>query len=376
MQAAQHRGHLASAECTGTAAPGAYRTLKCPTRRAPTTLRTAGRLPGHRGNNYSNCEPMLRGAPRRSERRPRRGPERRRGHRLADACVAEPCPRPRQPPLRNPVPPPPAAESMRNDARARGWPGVGTGLKIEDRSKKEEGRRRWVIGKRRRGEGRGSLTRAALAAAVRRVDSLISGRQARSVRSTPTRVTDACRLDPVGVHQRPTTGGRLRVRPVPRLPPALGHYLFTTRVGTGSTPRQGLERKEKVEGHGSLTRTALAAAVRRVDSLISGRQARSVRSTPTRVTDACRLDPVGVHQRPTTGGRLRVQLELCLPPPLVEHQPTPEPPSTCRRLRNDRARPRVGRRLGSGKMSINGSKNGPLPPEPSGSCPRREDARA
>ncbi|GBP33997.1 hypothetical protein EVAR_24911_1 [Eumeta japonica] len=76
MQAARHRGHLASAECTGTAAPGAYRTLKCPTRRTPTTLRTAGRLPGHRGNNYSNCEPMLRGAPRRSERRPRRGPER------------------------------------------------------------------------------------------------------------------------------------------------------------------------------------------------------------------------------------------------------------------------------------------------------------
>ncbi|GBP32532.1 hypothetical protein EVAR_23943_1 [Eumeta japonica] len=76
MQAARHRGHLASTECTGTAAPGAYRTPKCPTRRAPTTLRTAGRLPGHRGNNYSNCEPMLRGAPRRSERRTRRGPKR------------------------------------------------------------------------------------------------------------------------------------------------------------------------------------------------------------------------------------------------------------------------------------------------------------
>ncbi|GBP58752.1 hypothetical protein EVAR_35531_1 [Eumeta japonica] len=145
-------------------------------------------------------------------------------------------------------------------------------------------------------------------------------------------------------------------------------------VGTGSTPRQGLE-KEEAEGHGSLTRTALAAAVRRVDSLISGRQARSVRSTPTRVTDACRLDPVGVHQRPTTGGRLRVQLELCLPP-LVEHQ-LRRAPSTCRRLRNDRARPRVGRRLGSGKMSINGStRYGPLPLEPSGPCPRREDARA
>ncbi|GBP98236.1 hypothetical protein EVAR_68322_1 [Eumeta japonica] len=120
MQAAQHRGHLASAECTGTAAPGANRTLKCPTRRAPTTLRTAGRLPGHRGNNYSNCEPMLRRAPRRSERRPRRGPERRRGHRLADACVAEPRPRPRQPPLRNRCPHPPlSACSM---TRARGWP--------------------------------------------------------------------------------------------------------------------------------------------------------------------------------------------------------------------------------------------------------------
>ncbi|GBP58711.1 hypothetical protein EVAR_35489_1 [Eumeta japonica] len=35
----------------------------------------------------------------------------------------------------------------------------------------------------------------------------------------------------------------------------------------------------------------LAAAVGCVDSLISGRRARSVRSTPTRVTDACRLDP-------------------------------------------------------------------------------------
>ncbi|GBP52327.1 hypothetical protein EVAR_38473_1 [Eumeta japonica] len=139
MQAARHRGHLASAECTGTAAPGAYRTLKCPTRRAPTTLRTAGRLPGHRGNNYSNCEPMLRGAPRQSERRPRRGPEREKEDTgsLTHAWLSR-APPPCQPPLRNPVPPPPAAERMRNDARARGWPGVSTGLKMEDRSKKEE----------------------------------------------------------------------------------------------------------------------------------------------------------------------------------------------------------------------------------------------
>ncbi|GBP56011.1 hypothetical protein EVAR_97432_1 [Eumeta japonica] len=48
-----------------------------------------------------------------------------------------------------------------------------------------------------------------------------------------------------------------------------------------------------------------------------------------------------------------------------------------RRLRNDRARPRVGRRLGSGTVSINGStRYGPLPLEPSESCPRQEDARA
>ncbi|GBP52326.1 hypothetical protein EVAR_38472_1 [Eumeta japonica] len=72
----------------------------------------------------------------------------------------------------------------------------------------------------------------------------------------------------------------------------------------------------------------MAAAVRRVDSLISGRQARSVRSTPTRVTDACRLDPVGVHQRPTTGGRLRVQLELCLlPSSSTNLRRSPPPPA-------------------------------------------------
>ncbi|GBP49209.1 hypothetical protein EVAR_96516_1 [Eumeta japonica] len=139
--------------------------------------------------------------------------------------------------------------------------------------------------------------------------------------------------------------------PVPP-PPAIERMRDDARargwsgVGTGSTPRQGTERKEEVEGRGSLTRTALAAVVRCLDSLISGRQARSVRSTPTRVTDACRLDPVGVHQRPTTGGRLRVQLELRLPPTLVEHQLSSRmPPSTCRlRMRDDRAHPRAVRR--------------------------------
>ncbi|GBP10047.1 hypothetical protein EVAR_77487_1 [Eumeta japonica] len=71
---------------------------------------------------------MLRGAPRRSERLPRRGPER--GEEdtgsLTRAWPSR-APRPLQPPLRNPMPPP-TAERMRNDACAREWPGVGTGL--------------------------------------------------------------------------------------------------------------------------------------------------------------------------------------------------------------------------------------------------------
>ncbi|GBP62344.1 hypothetical protein EVAR_42088_1 [Eumeta japonica] len=136
MQAARHRGHHGRAERAGTAAPGAYRTLKCPTRRAPTMLQTAGRLPGHRGNNYSNCEPMLRGAPRRSETLPGRGPDREEEdsgsltraaaeslvraastwsafigvRRAAVVCMRRTSsapPRPRQPPLHNPVPPHP-----------------------------------------------------------------------------------------------------------------------------------------------------------------------------------------------------------------------------------------------------------------------------
>ncbi|GBP61078.1 hypothetical protein EVAR_48577_1 [Eumeta japonica] len=137
--AARHRGHPGRAERAGTAAPGAYWTLKCPTRRAPTMLQTAGRLLGHRGNNYSNCEPMLRGAPRRLETLPRRGPEREEEdsgsltRAASDAAVVSPVraastwsafigvrraavvcmrrtssalPPPRQPPLHNPVPPP------------------------------------------------------------------------------------------------------------------------------------------------------------------------------------------------------------------------------------------------------------------------------
>ncbi|GBP84870.1 hypothetical protein EVAR_65267_1 [Eumeta japonica] len=104
MQAARHRGHHGRAECTGTAAPGVYRTLKTDA-----------------------------WGPRRSERLPRRGPERKEQDTgsLTRAWLSRaPPPRPRQPPLHNLVPPP-AAERMRNDARAPAVPAC-TGLKIEE----------------------------------------------------------------------------------------------------------------------------------------------------------------------------------------------------------------------------------------------------
>ncbi|GBP83610.1 hypothetical protein EVAR_61224_1 [Eumeta japonica] len=214
-------------------------------------MQTARRLLGHRGNNYSNCEPMLRGAPRRSVTLPGRGPEREEEDsgsltRAASGAAAEspvraastwsafigvrraavvcmrrsstaPPPPPSSTTASQPGAPPTDAERMRGDARARGWSGVGTGLTSRPRMRQNE-----------EVEGHGSLTRTALAAAVRRVDSLISGRQARSVRSTPTRVTDACRLDPVGIHQRPTTGGRLRVQlELASFPPLVEHQPFT-----------------------------------------------------------------------------------------------------------------------------------------------------
>ncbi|GBP64366.1 hypothetical protein EVAR_14935_1 [Eumeta japonica] len=362
MQAARHRGHLASAECTGTAAPGAYRTPKCPTPRAyhaadggaPT--RTSWEQLFHQTDAWG---------PRRSERRPRRGPEREEKDTgsLTRAWLSRAPPPPSSTTTLQPGAPPPAAERMRNDARARGWPGVGTGLKIEDRRSKIEESRRSKI--EEEVEGRGSLTRTALAAAVGCMDSLISGRQARSVRSTPSgspmraalirsastsvrppAVSCVCSLFCASLPPSATTSSQ------PGAPPAIERMRDDARargwpgVGTGSTPRQGTERREEVEGRGSLTRTALAAAGGCVDSLISGRQARSVRSTSTRVTDACRLDPVGVHQRPTTGGRLRVRLELCLPPPPRRapniYAGCPPPPAGCACAMTARARVWVG----------------------------------
>ncbi|GBP53610.1 hypothetical protein EVAR_79827_1 [Eumeta japonica] len=56
VEAARHRGHYGRAERVGTAAPALPDSEVSD--RARATLRTAGRLPGHRGNNYW-CEPML-----------------------------------------------------------------------------------------------------------------------------------------------------------------------------------------------------------------------------------------------------------------------------------------------------------------------------
>ncbi|GBP02437.1 hypothetical protein EVAR_72201_1 [Eumeta japonica] len=111
--------------------PGAYRTLKCPTPRAYHAA-DGGRLPDIVGT-ITLGEPMLQ-SPRRSEEH-RRGPEREEEDTgsLTRAWLSRaPNARPRQPPLATRCRPT-AAEHMRNDARARGWPGVSTGLKIEER---------------------------------------------------------------------------------------------------------------------------------------------------------------------------------------------------------------------------------------------------
>ncbi|GBP84714.1 hypothetical protein EVAR_32340_1 [Eumeta japonica] len=201
---------------------------------------------------------MLRVAPRRSERRPRRGPEREEEDTGSLTRAWLSC-----------APPPSSTTTP---------------------SKKNE-----------EVEGRGSLTRTALAAAVGCVDSLISGRRARSVRSTPSgSPMRAALIRSTSTSVRPPAVGCVRSLFCASLPPsattssqlgapppAIERMRDDARargwpgVGTGSTPRQGTERREEVEGRGSLTHTALAAVVRCVDSLISGRQARSVRSTPS-----------------------------------------------------------------------------------------------
>ncbi|GBP22380.1 hypothetical protein EVAR_11896_1 [Eumeta japonica] len=180
-------------ERTGTAVPGAYWTLKCPSRRAPTTLQTAGRLPGYQEEEDS-CS-LTRAASGAAAESPVRAASTWSAfigfRRAAVVCVRRSSsapPRPRQPPSQ-PVPPP-DAERMRGNARARGWPGVGIGLTPKTGLNEE----------------------------------------ARPVRSTPTRVTNACRLDPIGVHQRPTTGGRLRVQLELRLPPTRRTPPFVGRL--------------------------------------------------------------------------------------------------------------------------------------------------
>ncbi|GBP87453.1 hypothetical protein EVAR_64450_1 [Eumeta japonica] len=138
-------------------------------------------------------------------------------------------------------------------------------MKIGDRrtSKVEE--------RREEDEGCGSLTRTALAAAVGCMDSLISGRQARSVRSMPSGSTMRAAL--------------IRLASTSVRPPAVG-YVYG--LGASLPPSSSTNHQPGcpstcgcVRGRGPPTRAALAAAVGCVDNLISGRQARSVRPTPS-----------------------------------------------------------------------------------------------
>ncbi|GBP73402.1 hypothetical protein EVAR_21358_1 [Eumeta japonica] len=111
MQAARHRGHPGRAERAGTAAPGAYRTLKCPTRRAPTMLQTAGRLLGHQREEEDSGS-LTRAASGAVAESPVRAASTWSAfigvRRAAVVCMrrSSSAPPPRQPPLHNPVPPP------------------------------------------------------------------------------------------------------------------------------------------------------------------------------------------------------------------------------------------------------------------------------
>ncbi|GBP30640.1 hypothetical protein EVAR_76185_1 [Eumeta japonica] len=133
MQAARHRGHPGRAERAGTAAPGAYRMLKCPSRRAPTTLQTVGRLPGHQREEEDSGS-LTRAASGAAAESPVRAASTWSAfigvRQAAVVCVRRSscAPPPSSSTHHNPVPPPPDAERMRGDVRARGWPGVGTGL--------------------------------------------------------------------------------------------------------------------------------------------------------------------------------------------------------------------------------------------------------
>ncbi|GBP27882.1 hypothetical protein EVAR_14071_1 [Eumeta japonica] len=243
-------------------------------------------------------------------------------------------------------------------------------------------------------DGRGSLTRTAPAAAVGCADSLISGREARSVRSTPSgSPMRAALIRSASTSVRPPAVGCVcslfcaslppRQLPLhnPVPPPAIERMCDDARargwsgVGTGSTPRQGTERKEEVEGRGSLTRTALAAVVRCLDSLISGRQARSVRSTPSgSPMRAALIRSASTSVRsPAVGCVCSLSCASLQPSSSTNCQAgCPPPPAGCACAMIARARGRCGD--GTGMIPDQWFK--PLPPDPSGSYPRREDAWA
>ncbi|GBP48672.1 hypothetical protein EVAR_103037_1 [Eumeta japonica] len=143
-------------------------------------------------------------------------------------------------------------------------------------------------------------------------------------------------------------------------------------------PPPAIERMRddaRAAGRGSLTRTVLAAVVRCVDSLISGRQARSVRSTPSGSpmrAALIRLASTSVRP-PAVGCVCSLSCAFLQSSSSTNRQAgCPPTPAGCACAMIARARWRCGD--GTGMIPNQWFK--PLPPDPSGSYPRREDARA
>ncbi|GBP95102.1 hypothetical protein EVAR_68966_1 [Eumeta japonica] len=110
------------------------------------------------------------------------------------------------------------------------------------------------------------------------MDSLISGRQARSVRSMPSgSPMRAALIRSASTSVRPSAVGCVYGLGA-SLPPSLS---TNHQPGCSSTCGCACAATRAPARRGPLTRAALAAAVGCVGNLISGRQARSVRSTPS-----------------------------------------------------------------------------------------------
>ncbi|GBP33808.1 hypothetical protein EVAR_25409_1 [Eumeta japonica] len=125
----------------------------------------------------------------------------------------------------------------------------------------------------------------------------------------------------------------------------------------------------------ALTRAPAGGPARCVDSLIGGRQARSIRSTPNGAPmRAALIRSASTSVRPAAVGCVCSLSCASLPPSSSTNQSAgcPPPPAGCACAMTARARGRCG----DGTGMIPEQWFEPLPPDPSGSYPRREDARA